>query len=99
MAPLTLESSMLILMHINQFRCMTKNIPISKARVNLGAVVKGVREKGDVVVLEKDGIPVASIVGVDVVEDMRDALDLAAARILNAGASLIDWNDIRAKYV
>ena len=78
---------------------MTKNIPISKARVNLGAVVKGVREKGDVVVLEKDGIPVASIVNVDLVEDLRDALDLAAARARTLGETLIDWEDIRAKYV
>ncbi len=78
---------------------MTKNIPISKARVNLGAVVKGVREKGDVVVLEKDGIPVASIVGVDVVEDLRDALDLAAARVRTKGETLMDWETIRAKYV
>ena len=78
---------------------MTKNIPISKARVNLGAVVAGVREKGDVVVLEKDGIPVASIVGVDVVEDLRDALDLAAARIATHKESLTDWASIRAKYV
>lgn len=78
---------------------MTKNIPISKARVNLGAVVKGVREKGDVVILEKDGIPVASIVDVDLVEDMRDALDLAAARARNAGTPMIDWDSIRSKYV
>ena len=78
---------------------MTKKLAISKARVNLGAVVKGVREKGDVVVLEKDGIPVASIVDVDYMEDMRDALDLAAARIANAGKPLVDWDTIRAKYV
>jgi len=78
---------------------MTKTMPISKARVNLGAVVKGVREKGDVVVLEKDGIPVASIVQVDLVEDMRDALDLAAARMETTGDALIDWDSIRSKYV
>jgi hypothetical protein len=78
---------------------MTKKLPISKARVNLGAVVQGVREKGDVVVLEKDGIPVASIVDVDYMEDMRDALDLAAARLRNVGKPLIDWDDVRAKYV
>jgi antitoxin (DNA-binding transcriptional repressor) of toxin-antitoxin stability system len=78
---------------------MTKNMPISKARVNLGAVVSGVRDKGDIVVLEKDGIPVASIVGVDVVENLRDALDLAAARMSTSEDSLIDWANIRAKYV
>ncbi|MEY4746998.1 MAG: Antitoxin Phd YefM, type toxin-antitoxin system [Candidatus Parcubacteria bacterium] len=78
---------------------MTKNIPISKARVNLGAVVRGVREKGDVVVLEKDGIPVASIVDVDLVEDLRDALDLAAARARNTDKPFVDWDSIRAEYV
>lgn len=78
---------------------MTKNIPISKARVNLGAVVQGVREKGDTVVLEKDGIPVASIVGVDVVEDLRDALELAAARMRTHREALVDWKDVRRKYV
>ena len=78
---------------------MVKNIPISKARVNLGAVVQGVRENGSVVILEKDGIPVASIVGVDVVEDMRDALDLAAARMKTQKEPLIDWEKVRAKYV
>ncbi len=77
---------------------MTKNIPISKARVNLGAVVRGVREKGDIIVLEKDGIPVASIVDVDLVEDLRDALDLAAARLRTAKDVLVDWDTIRAKY-
>lgn len=86
-------------MHINQYTSMTKNIPISKARVNLGSVVKGVREKGDVIVLEKDGIPVASIVGVDVIEDLRDALDLAAARIATHKEPLTDWASIRAEYV
>ncbi len=78
---------------------MTKTIPISKARVNLGAVVRGVREKGDVIVLEKDGIPVASIVGVDAIEDLRDALDLATARMKTQKDALVDWADVRAKYV
>ncbi len=78
---------------------MTKKMPISKARVNLGAVVSGVRDKGDVVVLEKDGIPVASLVGVDMVEDLRDAIDLAAARLSAHKEALVDWADVRARYV
>lgn len=78
---------------------MTKSMPISKARVNLGAVVRGVREHADVVVLEKDGIPVASIVGVDVIEDLRDALDMAAARIATQKEPLVDWLKIRTQYV
>jgi len=78
---------------------MTKKIPISKARVNLGAVVSGVRNNGDVVILEKDGIPVASLVGVDLVEDLRDALDIAAARLATQKETLIDWKKVRKQYV
>lgn len=77
---------------------MSKSLPISKVRVNLGAVVRGVREKGDSVIIEKDGIPVASIVGVDVVEDFQDALDIAAARLQARKESLIDWEKVRERY-
>ena len=44
-------------------------IPITKARVNLGAVVKRVHLKGEYFIVEKDGIPVAGIMGADELED------------------------------
>jgi len=44
---------------------MTKTMPISKARVNLGAVVNRVRKYGEQVILEKNGIPVAVIISIN----------------------------------
>ncbi len=50
-------------------------MPMTKARRTLGALVRGVHVDGDVVVLEKDGIPVAGLVDIDVLEDYLDASD------------------------
>ena len=50
-------------------------MPMTKARRALGALVRGVHVDGDVVVLEKDGIPVAGLVDIDVLEDYLDASD------------------------
>ena len=44
---------------------MVNRIPITEARVNLGAVVKRVHLNGEYFILEKDGIPVAGIMGAD----------------------------------
>ena len=45
------------------------HIPITEARVNLGAVVKRVHLGGEYFILEKDGIPVAGMLSVDELED------------------------------
>ena len=84
-----------------QSRCinMVKSISISKARVNLGAVVSGVRERGEHVILEKGGVPVAAVVGIDTIEDLQDAVDMMAARIETKKEELVDWETIRARYV
>jgi prevent-host-death family protein len=60
-------------------------MPITRARINLGAVVKRVRETGRRVVLEKGGIPVAAIVDPQWIEDMEDGLALMRLRELHAG--------------
>ena len=48
---------------------------MTKARINLGALVRGVHVRGDVVVLEKDGIPVAGLVDIDALEDLTEIND------------------------
>jgi PHD/YefM family antitoxin component YafN of YafNO toxin-antitoxin module len=57
----------------------TKNIinriPITKARVNLGAVVKRAHLNGEYFILEKDGIPVAGIMSADELEDYLELRD------------------------
>lgn len=76
-----------------------KTMPITKARVNLGAVVERIRTTNERVTLEKGGIPVAMLVHVDEMEDMQDALELLAAREENKSEPLVDWKKIRAEYV
>lgn len=54
---------------------MTKSMPISKARVNLGSVVNSVRKNGDQIILEKNNIPVAVIINIDDWEDYMELND------------------------
>jgi prevent-host-death family protein len=54
---------------------MVKTIPITKARVNLGGVVKRVHLNKDSFVLEKGGIPVAAILDIDEFEDWLEMKD------------------------
>ena len=42
-------------------KAMVNRIPITQARVNLGAVVKRAHLNGEYFILEKDGIPIAGI--------------------------------------
>src|SRR5205809_5269830 len=59
---------------------MVHHLPITKARVNLGQVVRRVvrnrvvRNK-EYFILEKDGIPVAGIMGADELEDYLELQD------------------------
>lgn len=52
---------------------MTTTIPITKARTNLGALVKKVRLEKAYVILEKDGFPVAGMMDIDEFEDYLDS--------------------------
>ena len=54
---------------------MIKTIPITKARVNLGEVVRRVHLNKDSFVLEKGGIPVAAILDIDEFEDWLETKD------------------------
>lgn len=48
-------------------------MPITKARINLGSIIKKVRIDKEYYVLEKDGYPVAGIMDIDEFEDYLDA--------------------------
>lgn len=48
---------------------MVHRLPITKARINLGAVAKQAHLSGDYFILEKDGIPIAGIMAADELED------------------------------
>lgn len=50
-------------------------IPLTKARVNLGQVVRRAHVNREYFILEKDGIPVVGIMHVDDLEDYLDMHD------------------------
>src|SRR6266576_888454 len=54
---------------------MVTTIPISKARVNLGALVTRVHINKEYIILEKDGVPIAGIMDVDEFEDYLELQD------------------------
>ena len=56
-------------------RIMVHRLPITKARINLGAVAKRAHLAGDYFILEKDGIPIAGITGADEMEDYLERRD------------------------
>ncbi len=54
---------------------MVTTIPITKARTNLGAIVKRVHLNKEYFILEKDGIPIVGIMDVDEFEDYLEVRD------------------------
>lgn len=54
---------------------MVITIPITKARINLGEVIKRVHLDKDSFILEKGGIPVAAILDIDEFEDWLENKD------------------------
>ncbi len=54
---------------------MVQRLPLTQARINLGAVVKRVRTNKDYVILEKDGIPVVGLMDIDEFEDYLELQD------------------------
>ena len=54
---------------------MVTTIPITKARINLGALVKRVHLNKEYFILEKDGIPVAGLMDADELEDYLELRD------------------------
>jgi PHD/YefM family antitoxin component YafN of YafNO toxin-antitoxin module len=58
------------------------HLPITKARVNLGQVVKRAHINKEYFILEKDGIPVAGILDADELEDYLELRDPKARRAI-----------------
>ena len=54
---------------------MIHHIPITQARINLGAITKRAYLKKEVFILEKDGIPIAGLLNIDDLEDYLEMND------------------------
>ena len=67
------------------------SMPITQARVNLGAVVRRVHLNKEYIILEKGGIPVAGIMDADELEDYLEVHDPEIQRLIE-----LSNGDIRA---
>ena len=89
---------------------MVHRLPITKARINLGQVVRRVHLNKEYVILEKDGVPVAGLMDADEFEDYlelrdpkvrgiikRSAADVRAGRTRPASALLAEFRKATAK--
>lgn len=56
-------------------KSVVHRIPITRARINLGQVVRRAHLYREYFILEKDGIPVAGIMNVEELEDYLDLQD------------------------
>ena len=54
---------------------LVQRLPITQARIKLGAVIRRVRLNKEYFILEKDGIPVAGIMDIDEFEDYLELRD------------------------
>jgi antitoxin (DNA-binding transcriptional repressor) of toxin-antitoxin stability system len=70
-------------------------IPITKARVNLGAVVKRVHLGGEYFILEKGGIPIAGIMDADELEDYLEARDPKVKKQIAASRKDVEAGRVR----
>ena len=64
---------------------MVQRLPITKARINLGALVKRVHLNKEYFILEKDGIPVAGLMDIDEFEDYLELQDPKIQAIIAKG--------------
>ena len=70
-----------------QAATMVNIIPLTKARINLGQVVRRVQVGKEYFILEKDGIPVAGIMNIDEFEDYLEVQDTKVQRFVKEAAS------------
>jgi prevent-host-death family protein len=60
---------------VMQQKTVVNRLPLTKARINLGSLIRRVHNNKEQFILEKDGIPVAALLDVDEYEDYLDLQD------------------------
>jgi hypothetical protein len=66
-------------------KSVVHRIPLTRARVNLGQVVRRAHVNREYFILEKDGIPVVGIMHVDDLEDYLEQKDESLKKQIKAG--------------
>ncbi len=62
-----------------------RRLPVTQARINLGALVKHVHVNKEYFILEKDGVPVVGIMDIDEFEDYLELQDPKVRAIIKKG--------------
>lgn len=76
---------------------MITTIPITKARINLGSIVRKAKLNKEYFILEKDGYPVAGIMNIDEFEDYLDAHNSDAKKSIRK--SFLEYKSKKARPV
>jgi PHD/YefM family antitoxin component YafN of YafNO toxin-antitoxin module len=76
-------------------KLMISHIPITKARINLGAVVKRAHLNGEYFILEKGGIPIAGIMDADEFEDYLELRDPGMKKQIEASRKDFEAGRVR----
>jgi len=63
-----------------------RHLPLTKARINLGGVIRRVRIDKEYIILEKDGLPVAGLMDIDEFEDYLELQEPKVRREIAASA-------------
>ncbi len=76
-------------------KAIVNRLPLTKARVNLGQVVRRVHINREFFILEKDGIPVVGLMHVDDLEDYLEMQNLAVKQQIQASVTEYRRGDAR----
>ena len=78
---------------------MVKVLPITKARVGLGALVKDILKNKHTYVLEKGGVETVAVLDAEELQDLRDTLE-ATQRLLRekSTGTRTSHDELRKKY-
>ena len=74
---------------------MVHHIPITKARINLGQLVRRAHLNKECFILEKDKIPVAGIIDVDELEDYLELKDPNIREQIREGYKAYQQGDVK----
>jgi prevent-host-death family protein len=75
---------------------LVTRLPITKARINLGAVVKRVHLNKEYIIIEKDGIPIAGLMDIDEFEDYLEQQDATVQKAIAASHTEYEAGKSRA---
>jgi len=70
-------------------------LPLTKARVNLGSLVRRIHLNKEYVILEKDGIPIVGMMDIDELEDYLELRDPELKKQIAEGYAAYKRGDAR----